>query len=70
MKATGEVMSIAPTFEEAIMKSVRGAEISLDCMNMPKAMELTDDELRGCAARLQRRAAVHGLRGAAPGRKL
>ena len=45
MKATGEVMSIAPTFEEAIMKSVRGAEISLDCMNMPKAMELTDDEL-------------------------
>ena len=45
MKATGEVMSIAPTFEEAIMKSVRGAEISLDCLNMPKAMELTDDEL-------------------------
>ena len=27
MKATGEVMAIAPTFEEALMKSVRGEEI-------------------------------------------
>ncbi|MGN0457405.1 MAG: carbamoyl-phosphate synthase large subunit [Eubacterium sp.] len=33
MKATGEVMSIAPTFEQAIMKAVRGAEISLDTLN-------------------------------------
>ena len=30
MKATGEVMSIADTFEMALMKAVRGAEISLD----------------------------------------
>ena len=30
MKATGEVMSIAPTFEMAMMKAVRGAEIGLD----------------------------------------
>ena len=30
MKATGEVMSIATNFEMAIMKAVRGAEISLD----------------------------------------
>lgn len=45
MKATGEVMSIAPTFEQAIMKSVRGAEISLDCLNYPKAMEKSDEEL-------------------------
>ena len=29
MKATGEVMSIADTFEHAIMKAVRGAEIGL-----------------------------------------
>ncbi len=28
MKATGEVMAIAPPFEQAIMKAVRGAEIS------------------------------------------
>ena len=33
MKATGEVMSIAPSFEMAIMKAVRGAEISLDTLN-------------------------------------
>ena len=33
MKATGEVMSIASSFEAAIMKAVRGAEISLDTLN-------------------------------------
>ncbi|MBR2078757.1 MAG: carbamoyl-phosphate synthase large subunit [Clostridia bacterium] len=33
MKATGEVMSIGQSFEEAIMKAVRGAEISLDTLN-------------------------------------
>jgi carbamoyl-phosphate synthase large subunit len=33
MKATGEVMSIAPNFEAAIMKAVRGAEIGLDTLN-------------------------------------
>lgn len=41
MKATGEVMSIAPTFEMAMMKAVRGAEIGLDTLNMP-AMEGID----------------------------
>ncbi len=35
MKATGEVMSIAPNFEMALMKAVRGAEISLDTLNAP-----------------------------------
>ncbi|MBE6954422.1 MAG: carbamoyl-phosphate synthase large subunit [Ruminococcaceae bacterium] len=34
MKATGEVMSIAPSFEMALMKAVRGAEIKLDTLNM------------------------------------
>lgn len=33
MKATGEVMAIATTFEEAIMKAVRGAEIGYDSLN-------------------------------------
>ncbi len=33
MKATGEVMSIGPSFEMAIMKAIRGAEISLDTLN-------------------------------------
>ena len=33
MKATGEVMSIAPSFEMALMKAVRGAEIGMDTLN-------------------------------------
>lgn len=35
MKATGEVMAIAPSFEMAMMKAVRGAEIGLDTLNNP-----------------------------------
>ena len=35
MKATGEVMSIAPGFEMALMKAVRGAETGLDTLNAP-----------------------------------
>lgn len=41
MKATGEVMSIAPTFEAAIMKAVRGAEIGLETLNN-KAVDMGD----------------------------
>jgi len=41
MKATGEVMSIALSFEMAIMKAVRGAEIGLDTLNC-KAIDGTD----------------------------
>ncbi len=33
MKATGEVMAIAPNFEMALMKAVRGAEIGQDTLN-------------------------------------
>ena len=35
MKATGEVMAIASSFEMALMKAVRGAEIGLDSLNRP-----------------------------------
>ena len=42
MKATGEVMAIAPTFEMAIMKAVRGAEIGLDTLNYNKFPENMD----------------------------
>ncbi len=45
MKATGEVMSIAPTFEQALMKAVRGAEISLDTLTQPKLAHYSDEEL-------------------------
>ena len=45
MKATGEVMAISDSFESAIMKAVRGAEISLDTLTSPSVAELSDDEL-------------------------
>lgn len=35
MKATGEVMAIANSFEAALMKAVRGAEIGADTLNLP-----------------------------------
>ena len=40
MKATGEVMAIAPSFEMALMKAVRGAEIKLDTLNRADASGL------------------------------
>ena len=42
MKATGEVMSIAPSFEMAIMKAVRGAEIKLDTLAYPPMRDIPD----------------------------
>ena len=36
MKATGEVMAIGPSFEMALMKAVRGAEIGQDTLNRKK----------------------------------
>ena len=46
MKATGEVMSIADTFEEAIIKAVRGAEIGLTTLELPRLAANTDSEIR------------------------
>ncbi|MED9970408.1 MAG: carbamoyl-phosphate synthase large subunit [Ruminococcus sp.] len=42
MKATGEVMAIAPTFEQAIMKAVRGAEISHNTLDDKYFEELSN----------------------------
>lgn len=46
MKATGEVMAIGTTFEQAIMKAVRGAEIGHDCLISPKMADLTLEEIK------------------------
>ncbi|KAF1085481.1 Carbamoyl-phosphate synthase large chain [Sporotomaculum syntrophicum] len=51
MKATGEVMAIGTSFEQAIMKAVRGAEISLDSLNLTKLKELTDTQIEQLLAR-------------------
>lgn len=45
MKATGEVMAIGTSFEMAIMKAVRGAEISVATLNLPKLKNLSDEEI-------------------------
>ena len=46
MKATGEVMAIGQSFEQGIMKAVRGAAISLDCLRQEKQAARSDEELR------------------------
>ncbi len=45
MKATGEVMAIAQTFEEALMKAIRGAEIAMDTPRSAKFAHLTEAEI-------------------------
>lgn len=45
MKATGEVMAIGTSFEQAMMKAVRSIELGLDSMNMDKYEKCTADEL-------------------------
>ena len=45
MKATGEVMSIGTSFEMAIMKAVRGAEISTSTMNYKKFKDWSKEAL-------------------------
>ena len=44
MKATGEVMAIGHTFEAALMKAVRGAEIGLDTLSRPANSEKSLEE--------------------------
>ncbi len=51
MKATGEVMAIGQRFEEALMKAVRGAEISLDTLNAPPPDGEENESIRDRLAR-------------------
>lgn len=45
MKATGEVMSLGRTYEEAILKAVRSLETGLCHLEMPKLKELSNHDL-------------------------
>ncbi|MCL2050522.1 MAG: carbamoyl-phosphate synthase large subunit [Lachnospiraceae bacterium] len=45
MKATGEVMAMADTFEEALVKAVRGAELGLLSLDFPRLSQKTDEEI-------------------------
>jgi len=46
MKATGEVMAIGTTFEQAIMKAVRGAEIGHDSIISEPLLSLSDEDVK------------------------
>jgi len=46
MKATGEVMAISDSFEGALLKAVRGAEIGLDSLDLPRLSAKSDDEIK------------------------
>ena len=45
MKATGEVMAIGTSFEQAIMKAVRSIELGVDSMNMKRYAKMSLDEI-------------------------
>lgn len=45
MKATGEVMAIGTSFEQAMMKAVRSIELGIDTFNLPKLQNLTDADI-------------------------
>ena len=45
MKATGEVMAIGTSFEQGIMKAVRGIELGLDTLTLPDLAEIPTEEI-------------------------
>lgn len=46
MKATGEVMSIGRTFEEALMKAARGAEIGVDSLRLKQFTRESNEQIK------------------------
>ncbi|MGN0687226.1 MAG: carbamoyl-phosphate synthase large subunit [Oscillospiraceae bacterium] len=45
MKATGEIMAIAPSFEAGMMKAVRSIELGMDTLSKKAFAELSDAEI-------------------------
>lgn len=45
MKATGEVMAIAPNLEAGLMKAIRSLEENIDSLILPKLKEFTREEI-------------------------
>ncbi|MCR5725307.1 MAG: carbamoyl-phosphate synthase large subunit [Treponema sp.] len=46
MKATGEVMAIGQSFEEAILKAARGLEVGVKDLNLPAFVKEGDEKIR------------------------
>ena len=61
MKATGEVMAIGRSFEEALMKAARGAEIGVDSLRLKSFIEESDEKIisRVCETTDQRLFAIY-----------
>lgn len=51
MKATGEIMSIGNSFEQAMMKAVRSVELGFDTLSVEKYREAPDDEIMEAVGR-------------------
>ena len=45
MKATGEVMSIGTSFEQAMLKAARSIELGIDTLNLPKLETFSTEEI-------------------------
>ena len=45
MKATGEIMAIAPSFEAGMIKAVRSIELGMDTLTKKSFTELSDEEV-------------------------
>ena len=45
MKATGEVMAIARSFEQAMMKAVVSIELGMETLTLPQLEEQSDEEI-------------------------
>ncbi|SJZ75991.1 carbamoyl-phosphate synthase large subunit [Garciella nitratireducens] len=46
MKATGEVMSLANTFEAALLKAIRSLDLGLEGLELPQLKDLKEDEIK------------------------
>ena len=51
MQATGEVMAIGTSFEQALMKAVRGAEIKMDSLTLGELSKYSTQEIRNRLSR-------------------
>ncbi|MEF9918292.1 MAG: carbamoyl-phosphate synthase large subunit [Eubacterium sp.] len=51
MKATGEIMSIGNSFEQAMMKAVRSSELGFDTLSVEKYREASDEEIMAAMGR-------------------
>ena len=52
MKATGEVMAIANSFEGALMKAIRSLELNVRALKLDKLEQLEDDEIEDLLAQV------------------